>query len=110
MYNASLGLRCYCLDAMHDNVQFVFDATASINDPGRYIKHARKNFNLVKMSPVITGEPPDDSKLKIGFVAKRGILYGEELFFDYGLKNHPDFPWISTDAKLVATTLQKIYE
>ena len=35
--NASLGLGCYCLDATYKNVQYVFDATASINDPGRYI-------------------------------------------------------------------------
>ena len=40
--NASLGLGCYCLDAVHNGETYVFDAIASINDPGRYINHARK--------------------------------------------------------------------
>ena len=40
------------------------------------------------------GEPPH-ANLKIGFVARKDIAYGEELFFDYGLKSHPDFPWIA---------------
>lgn len=103
--NASLGLGCYCLDVTYDNVPYVFDAAASINDPGRYINHARRNYNLLKMPPVMIGEPPNGS-LKIGFVAKHDIAYGEELFFDYGLKSHPDFPWIGTDAKQIGTTLQ----
>jgi len=105
--NASLGLGCYCLDATYENVQYVFDATASINNPGRYINHARRNYNLVKMTPVMIGEPPHGT-LKIGFVAKRDISCGEELFFDYGLKPNPEFPWISTDAKLIAITLQQV--
>ena len=33
--NASMGLGCYCLDAVYVNKTYVFDATASINDPGR---------------------------------------------------------------------------
>lgn len=106
--NASLGIGCFCLDATHDNVTYVFDAAASINDPGRYINHAKRNYNLVKMPPVLIGEPPH-ANLKIGFVAKKDIAYGEELFFDYGLKSHPDFPWIGTDAKKIATTLQTLY-
>ena len=36
---------------------------------------------------------------KIGFVAKQNISFGEELFFDYGIKHDPDFPWLTTDAK-----------
>ncbi|XP_065919571.1 uncharacterized protein [Dysidea avara] len=106
--NASLDIGCYCLDATYDNVTYVFDAAASINDPGRYINHARRNYNLVKMSPVLIGEPPR-AELKIGFVAKKDISYGEELFFDYGLKSHPDFEWIGTAAAKIATTLQKVY-
>ena len=103
--NASLGLGCYCLDAVYAHETYVFDATASINDPGRYINHASRNYNLVKMQPVMVGEPPQN-QLKIGFVAKQNISFGEELFFDYGIKHDPDFPWLTTDAKKVATTLQ----
>ena len=80
--NASLGLGCYCLDVTYENVEYVFDAATSINDPGRYINHACKNYNLVNMSPVMIGEPPH-ANLKIGFVARKDIAYGEELFFDY---------------------------
>ena len=82
----------------YENVAYVFDTAASINDPGRYINHESKNYNLVKMPPVKVGEPPKSS-LKIGFVARKDIKYGEELFFHYGLKNDPDFPWIATDAR-----------
>ena len=70
------------------NETCVFDATASINDPGRYINHARRNYNLVKMQPVMIGEPPK-GQLRIGFVAKQNIPLGEELQFDYGIKHDP---------------------
>ena len=108
--NASLGLGCYCLDATYENVEYVFDATASINDPGRYINHARRNFNLFKMPPVLIGKPTTTTKdnLKIGFVAKKDIANGDELFFNYGLKNDPEFPWISSDAKDIGTSLDKL--
>ena len=102
--NASLGLGCYCLDAAHNGQTYVFDATASINDPGRYINHARKNCNLTLMPAVMIGEPPN-SQLKIGFVAKRDIEAGEELFWNYGIKDQ-DLAWLSTDAKKVMTTIQ----
>lgn len=104
--NASLGLGCYCLDAVYDNETYVFDATASINDPGRYINHARKNCNIALMQPVKIGEPPK-SQLKIGFVALRNIHAGEELFYNYGIRD-PDIPWLATDAKKVATTLPQV--
>jgi len=57
-WNASLGLGCYCLDTTYENVEYTFDGTASINDPGRYIN---KNYNLLKMPPVRIGEPPNTS-------------------------------------------------
>ena len=56
--NASLGLGCYCYDITYKNEAYVIDATASINDPGRYINHAHKNYNLQPMPPVAIGEPP----------------------------------------------------
>ena len=43
------------------------------------------------------GEPPK-TQLKIGFIAKQEIHVGEELFFDYGIKD-PDIPLLKTDAK-----------
>ena len=58
------------------------------------------------MQPVMIREPPK-SQLKIGFVAKREIGVGDELFFDYGIKD-PDTPWIKTYAKKITTTLPKI--
>ena len=105
--NASLGLGCYCLDATYECTTYVFNATASINDPGRYINHASKNYNLLKMPPVLIGKPPH-AQLKIGFVARTDIKQGEELFFHYGLKSQPEFPWITTDVKKVGTNLQEM--
>ena len=103
---ASLGLGCYCLDAVYNNEKYVFDATASINDPGRYINHAKRNSNLAIRSPVMIGEPPN-SQLKIEFVAIRDVNAGEELFFDYGIRDK-DTPWLATDAKKMATTLAQL--
>ena len=79
---------------------YVFDATALINDPGRYINHVRRNCNLPLMPPMKIGLSPK-SQLKIGFVAKKIFKLG---FFDYGIKDS-DLPWISTHAKKVAKTL-----
>ena len=70
--NSFLGLGYYHMGADYNNETFVFDATASINDPGRYINHAKRNCNLTVMSPIKIGEPPK-SQLIIGFVAKRNI-------------------------------------
>ena len=37
---------CYGLDAMCRGKKITFNATTTINDPGRYINHASKNQNL----------------------------------------------------------------
>ena len=39
---------------------------------------------------------------------KKDIAHGDELFFDYGLKTDPDFPWITTNAKDKGTSLEKL--
>ena len=104
--NASLHLGCYCLDAVYNKVTYVFDATASINDPGRYINHASQNCNLTLMPPVMVGEPPN-GHLQIGFVATSDIKAGEELFYNYGIKD-PELPWLTTNAKKIATTVQAL--
>ena len=54
----------------------MFDATALINDPGRYINHVRRNCNLPLMPPMKIGLSPK-SQLKIGFVAKTNIQAGD---------------------------------
>ena len=59
------------------------------------------------MPPVPIGKPTKDN-LKIGFVAKKDIAHGNELFFDYELKTDPDFPWITTNAKDIGTSLEKL--
>ena len=104
--NADLGVGCYCLDATYQGIQYTFDAGPRINDPGRYINHAAKNGNLQKMQPVMIGTPPN-SRLRIGFVAKREIAKGDELFFDYGIRDK-DISWLQDDAKSIAITLDSL--
>jgi len=92
-----LGLGCYCLDVEHEGTTFTIDATDTINDPGRYINHASKNANLLKMRPVFAGVGTK-RKLRVGFTAACHIKKGEELFFDYGIRDK-ELPWTFTDAK-----------
>ena len=96
MYNY-LDLGCYCLDAQYEGTTYTFDATATINDPGRFINHGSKNVNLQLMKPIPIGEGPK-RRLRIGFVAKREISAGEQLFFDYGVRDK-GIPWLISDAK-----------
>ena len=92
-----LGLGCYCFDVEYEGKIFTIDATDTINDPGRYINHASKNANLLKMRPVVTGVGKK-RKPKVGFTAVCHINKGDELFFDYGIRNK-ELPWTNTDAK-----------
>ena len=89
----TLGVGCYCLDAVYNGEKITFDATATINDPGRYINHASKNQNLQLMQPIFVA-----GKVRIGFVAKTTICKGDELYFDYGIRRK-DIVWLTTDAK-----------
>lgn len=47
------------------------------------------------------GKPPKGS-LQIGVVAKSKILKGQELFFDYKIK---EISWLVIDAKKIAITI-----
>lgn len=91
------GVGCYCLDVTFEGKQYTIDATFTINDPGRYINHASRNCNLILMRPVVTGME-DHRRLRIGFVAKNTIEKGDELFYDYGIRDK-DLPWTVSDAK-----------
>lgn len=104
--NEELNIGCYCLDASYKGTIYTFDATSKLKDPGRYINHASKNYNLNIMKPVMVGKPPNN-RLRIGFLARKPIKKGEELFFDYGVKD-PDLPWLTTDAKQVSTTISAL--
>ena len=104
--NEQLGIGCYCLDATYNDTIYTFDASHKINDPGRYINHASKNANLLKMKPAMV-ESPSMKRLRIGFVAKSSIKCGDELFYDYGIRD-PEILWLSTDAKKVSTTIKEV--
>jgi len=92
-----LGIGCYCLDVQYQGSTFTIDASDTINDPGRYINHASKNANLQKMCPVVTGVGKR-RKPGVGFTAVSHIKKGDELFFDYGIRDR-ELPWTFTDAK-----------
>ena len=93
-------------DATYKGVKYTFDASTRINDPGRYINHAGRNANLQKMPPVMIGSPPK-TRLRIGFVAKTHIAKGDELFFNYEVKDQ-EIKWLKDDAKAIGTTLQSL--
>lgn len=98
---AALGLGCYCLDATYGGKKYTFDASSKCNDPGRYINHAAKNCNLILKQPLMI-----KGKLKIGLVARSFIRKGDEIFFDYGIRDK-DIPWLKTDAKEVGITIDQ---
>ena len=101
-----LGIGCYCFDASYNGKVYTFDASTRIKDPGRYINHCSKNCNLVKMQPVMVGEPPEN-RLRIGFCARRRIEKGVELFYDYGIRDK-EIPWLISDAKKIGTTIDQL--
>ena len=104
--NEDLGIGCFCLDAAYKGKQYTFDASTRIKDPGRYINHARRNYNLTIMPAVMIDTPPNQ-RLRIGFVAKKAIAKGDELFFNYGITDK-EVPWLATDAKRTRTTVDQL--
>lgn len=58
---------------------------------GRMFNHSRKKFNVKTKVIVIEG------KAHLGLVASRDIEVGEELVYDYGVRNKEvteAFPWL----------------
>lgn len=77
------------LQAQYQQKVVVFDAFPRVDSVGRYINHSTKpNINLMKPIEV-------RGRLRIGFVAKRHIEKGEELFWNYGFdrRNGELPPW-----------------
>ena len=66
---------------------FLPPMASSINDPGRYINHASYDWGA------------STCQLNNWLRSQKRHCIWEELFSDYGLKSHPDFPRIGTDAK-----------
>ena len=60
--------------------------------------------NVLK-KPVMVGVPPK-RRLRIGLVAKSFIKHGNELFFDYDIKDK-NFSWLKSDAKKIGTTFDQ---
>ena len=75
------------LQAQYQQKVVVFDAFPRVDSVGRYINHSTKpNINLMKPIEV-------RGRLRIGFVAKRHIEKGEELFWNYGFdRRNGEFP------------------
>ena len=77
---------CYMVDVQHPvlgHSRVTLDATERMhNNPGRYINHVSKNPNICTW-PLM--EVRD--KLRIGFVSLRDIKLGEELAWDYGVRD-----------------------
>ena len=63
------------------NARLCFDATRRFRHPGRYINHAARGVNLKPCGPVFVKE-----KWRMGFIALRDIPRGEELCYDYGVR------------------------
>jgi len=60
-----LGLGCFCPEAECNGKIYTFDATSTINDPGRYINHRNRDYNLVIMKSIFI-----NGKLRTGLSAK----------------------------------------
>lgn len=80
---------CYVLNV--GNV--AIDATRTYHRIGRFINHAKRNVNMKLFRPLtVKGD------VRVAIMATRDVLPGEELFYDYGIRD-VDLPWTDSDAK-----------
>ncbi|XP_022689700.1 N-lysine methyltransferase KMT5A-B-like [Varroa jacobsoni] len=89
LYVRDAAVGCYMYYFQHENTNHCIDATLESDRLGRLINHSIRSANLKTKSVTIGGIP------RLIFVAKRDIIAGEELLYDYGdrsktsLQSHP---------------------
>jgi [histone H4]-lysine20 N-methyltransferase SETD8 len=83
----------YMFEFTWKRAAYAIDATTS-DDASRYVNHSRKDANLVPKAVENVDRP---GMPIIVFKAKRNLVAGEELLFDYG-DRRPEvvesFPWL----------------
>lgn len=80
---------CYIM-----NVEdMAIDATRSFDRYGRYINHARKNTNVKLFRALVV-----NGRKRVAIMATRDISQGEELLYDYGIRDAA-LPWSNSDGK-----------
>lgn len=72
---------CYLLEAVQGR-RLVFDATRCYDQYGRYINHTRRGANCRYWRPLMVR-----GKFRVGFIATREVKKGEELLYDYGIRD-----------------------
>lgn len=81
------GEGCYIITSKHpvgDETRLCWDATRYLHQYGRYMNHAQ-HFNATTTTPqYIRG------KWRIGFLAVRDIVAGEEVLWDYGVRGEEE--------------------
>ena len=77
---AKNGEGCYVLDVLTRDGWMCLDATRSFSSVGRLLNHAaRPAATLTPYKPLLVG-----GKWRVGFVAARELMPGDELTWDYG--------------------------
>ena len=89
VYEAN-GEGSYIMEVQAGNKKLCLDATVNVDSWGRYINHANCNQANLRMHPALFVR----GKWRVAFLARRDIMAGEELSYDYGLlKGRPE--WMS---------------
>ena len=84
---------CFSYYFVHDGTQWCIDATEETEYMGRLINHSRKNPNLLTKVVEVDHLP------HLTLIAKRDLIDGEELLYDYGDKSKKSLkhnPWLNS--------------